>query len=219
ICPKEYAEFLSYLSFASFDISVIMFYSCVVAPTFYGRLQIVTITPLVVVTILAIAYRIAKDNYFGCPEKLETVRRKHMSAALGVVFLVYSSVSSVIFQTFSCEEIGGGWALKADYSIPCNDKRHTMYRVYAGVMAAVYPIGVPALLCGWLVRNRKYLTTSERKTVAHLQSFRGIWGAYKPTRYYYEVVEFGRRLALSMATVFLVHDSVNQIAIVLSIAV
>ncbi|CAM9103682.1 unnamed protein product, partial [Laminaria digitata] len=86
-------------------------------------------------------------------------------------------------------------------------------------MAIVYPIGIPAFFCWWLVRNRNYMKMSDRETIAHLQPFSGVWGTYKPSRYYFEVVEYCRRLTLSMSSVFLVPNSVDHIAVVLSLAV
>ncbi|CAN0493977.1 unnamed protein product, partial [Scytosiphon promiscuus] len=52
-----------------------------------------------------------------------------------------------------------------------------------------------------------------------LKSYRCIWGAYKPSCYYYAVVECARRIVLTGAAVFLLPDTAEQIAIVLFVAV
>ncbi|CAM9091009.1 unnamed protein product, partial [Laminaria digitata] len=219
VFPKEYEKFLSYISFVNFNINVVVSYSCLFSPNFYGRLVLATTTPLLVLAILALAYYVAKRKYHISSQQRLTIRSKHLSAALFVIFFVYSSVSSEILNTFNCEYIDASWFLRADYSLSCVSKRHRFYMVYAGVMAAVYPIGVPALFCWWLVRNRNYLKGSHRQTIAHLEPFSGIWGTYRPSRYYYEVVEYCRRLTLSTSSVFLVPNSVDHIAVVLSLAV
>ena len=52
----------------------------------------------------------------------------------------------------------------------------------------------------------------------HLEPFSGIWSQYRPSRYYYEVVEFGRRIALTATASFVPANSVAQIAVVLLVA-
>lgn len=220
VFPEEYEQFLSYISFVNLDISVIVSYSCAVSPNFYIRLMVATITPIVGLTILAYGYSMAKVRYLTSPQCVITVRRRHLHAALLIVFFVYSSVSSTIFQTFACEENSlGDSSLKADHSILCGTDEHLKFKVYATVMAAIYPIGIPVFFFLWLLRNRKYLKTSDRDTILHLQPFSGVWSTYRPSRYYFEVVEYCRRLTLSMSSVFLLPNSVDHIAIVLSLAV
>ncbi|CAN0526923.1 unnamed protein product, partial [Scytosiphon promiscuus] len=52
-----------------------------------------------------------------------------------------------------------------------------------------------------------------------LKSYRALWAAYKPSRYYYEVVECGRRIVLTGAAVFVLPNTAEQVAIVLFFAV
>lgn len=219
VYPEEYERFLSYLRFVDFDIGTMISYSCLFSPDFYGRLVLATVTPLAVIASLAGAYFTMKYVYNSSNRQLMAVRSKLLSAGLLFIFFVYSSVSYTIFQTFLCDPLDDGEVyLQADYSLRCSTERHKVYTEYAWVMIAVYPIGIPALFLLWLVRNRMYLKMPDRQTVAHLQPFCSFWGTYRPSRYYYEVVECCRRIALTMASVFLVPNSVNQIAVVLSLA-
>lgn len=165
-----------------------------------------------VLAILALAYYAAKDKYHRSSQERLTMRSRHLSAALFDIFYVYSSVSSPIIQTFRCEYIHGSWYLQADNSVSCVGNLNNGYMVYAGVMAIVYPIGIPAVFCRWLVRNRSYLKASDRQSVLHLHPFRGIWGPYRPSRYCYKKVEYCRRLTLSVSSVFIIPYNVNQIA-------
>ncbi|CAM9807566.1 unnamed protein product, partial [Laminaria digitata] len=219
VYPREYDKFLSYLSFANFDIGMMMSYTCIFSPDFDGRLLLATVIPLVVVSILATAHCATKTLHTSLSHQIVAVRRKVLSLALFFMFFIYSSVSYTIFQTFLCDPLDDGEVyLQADYSLKCSTKLHKAYTVYASLMIAVYPIGIPAFFGWWLVRNRTYLNKPDRQTVVNLQPFSGIWGTYKPQRYYYEVVECCRRIALTMASVFLVPNTVNQIAVVLSLA-
>lgn len=219
VFPRQYETFLSFLSFATFDISMIAWYSCIFSPDFYGRLLLATMTPLMVLSVLVGAYCVARKNYKRSRSELLVVRNQHLSAGLFVVFFVYSSVSSTIFQTFRCDALDDSMQyLQADYSLICSSAKHKIYTAYASVMLIVYPLGIPAFFCWWLIRNRKNLKMSDRLTISHLKPFNSIWGTYRPSRYYYEVVECCRRIALSASSVFFIPNSVNQIAIVLSLA-
>lgn len=100
----------------------------------------------------------------------------------------------------------------------CNTERHKAYLLYASTMMCVYPTGIPAFFALWLVRNRWGLKKYGRETMSHLKSYRTLWAAYKPSCYSYEVVEFGRRIALTGAAVFVLPDTAEQVAIVLFLA-
>ena len=218
VYPRQYETFLSYVSIATFDIGVMVSYSCFFSPDFYDRLLLATIAPLVVLLLLAGAYYVARKRCRTSNSRMLVVWNRHLSAALFVVFFVYSSVSSTILQTFRCDLLDDGVLyLQADYTLRCSSAKHKAYTVYASVMLIVYPFGIPALFCWWLVRNRDDLKMVDRQTIAHLKPFNSIWGTYKPSRYYYEVVECCRRITLSASSVYFIPNSVNQIAIVLSL--
>lgn len=218
VFPKEYEEFLSYASFVNIDIGIILSYSCIFSPNFHGRLLLVTITPLVVLLMLLYGYQYVRLRYMYYPQRLLTARNRHLSVVVFVVFFVYSSVSSVIFQTFPCEAIDGDVSLKADHSVSCTSEVHAMYRTYASVMIGIYPIGVPVFFALWLYSNRKSLRMSDRENNVHLQPFSSVWMTYRPSRYYFELVEYCRRLSLSMSSALLIPNSVDHIAVVLSLA-
>lgn len=200
--------FLSYLTLANFDISYIASYSCLFYPSFYGRLLLVTIAPLVVFAVLGVAYYVGKRTNCGSAEHIETIQNRHLSASLFVAFFVYSSVSSSLFQTFICDVACVFYPLKADYNISCTTSQHRSYEIYALLMVIVYPVGIPVCLGLWLVRNRKHLQTADRETMAHLQPFRSIWSTYRPSRYYYEAMEYCRRLTISMSSVYIAPNSI-----------
>ena len=186
---------------------------------FYDHLLVNTIAPLVVLMALCGTYSVAHKRNQGSEKVMREVQHKHLSAGLFVAVLVYFSVSFTIFQTFVCETLDDGVSyLRADYSLTCDTDRYAIYRAYAIVMLCVYPIGLPAILSWWLIRNRVDLKKDNRTTMKHLEPFSGIWSQYRPSRYYYEVVEFGRRIALTATASFVPANSVAQIAVVLLVA-
>lgn len=219
VYPEAYEAFLSSISAVNINIGFILSTFCVVATDFYDRLLLATLGPLVIFL-----------GLFGMPLVVEWWRKRDideprrqcndLSVGLFIVFFVYSSASFTIFQTFACDDLDDGNAyLRADYSLTCWTAKHNAYRTYAIIMVCVYPVGIPALFAWWLARNRQQLTTPSREGIAHLHQFRSLWAAYKPSCYYYEVVECVRRIVLTGAAVFVFPNSADQIAIVLLLAV
>ena len=195
-------------------------YSCIAETNFYHKLLLTTTMPFVLFALLGGTYAFAKKRNGTSEAAVRAVENKHRSVALFVTFFVYSSVSFTVFQTFVCDSLDDGVSyLRADYSLSCSSKKHSGYVVYASVMVLVYPIGIPAVYTWWLARHRHDLTDSGRETVARLQSFAHLWAAYRPSHFYYEVVECARRVALTGVAVFVLPGSAAQIAVVLLVAV
>jgi hypothetical protein len=89
----------------------------------------------------------------------EHAKAKHTSAFLTFTFLIFSTVSTVVFQTFACDDLTGtnqSW-LRTDYSVSCDTDIHDVYEAYAAAMIVVYPIGIPALYAYLLWRHRARL--------------------------------------------------------------
>jgi hypothetical protein len=59
---------------------------------------------------------------------------------------IYPLICNRIFEVFSCEKFDNGERLlRADYSIDCDLEKHKSFQALAGIMIAVYPIGVLVL--------------------------------------------------------------------------
>ncbi|CAM9828720.1 unnamed protein product [Laminaria digitata] len=151
---------------------------------------------------------------------MRAVLHKHQAAALYLAFFVYSPVSYKIFQTFACDELDDGNSyLRADYSLSCSTPRHRWYKDYALVMMGVYPLGIAAVFACLLAWYRHDLVKPDRESILCLKPFSGMWAAYKPSRYYYEVAECGRRVAITIITALVPSNSVTQTSLVLMFAV
>ena len=218
--PDAYEAFLSKLAAINLDIGFILSNLCIMKTDFYDKLLLATVGPLVVISAVSATSYITRRRRRNTSRSGPLVIRKHLATVLFILFFIYSSVSFTIFQTFFCEHLDDGNAyLRADYSVKCWTEKHDTYRAYAIVMVFVYPVGLPALFSGWLSHNRQDLENADRRTMAHLKSFRSLWSAYKPSCYYYEVVECIRRVALTGAAVFVLPNTADQIAVVLLVAV
>ncbi|CAM9499262.1 unnamed protein product, partial [Laminaria digitata] len=220
VYPDKYESFLSAMALVNFDFGSILSSSCLFKTDFYDKLVFATVAPLVMSLACAVTFFIAKMRNRNSTTAVAIVIHKHVSIVLFIVFFVYSSVSFTIFQTFVCDSLDDGKAyLRADYSITCNTDRHKACLIYASVMVFVYPVGIPAFFAFWLVCHRRELQKPGREEASDLKAYRAIWATYKPSRYYYEVVEFGRRIMLTGVAVFVLPDTAEQIAIVLLLAV
>ncbi|CAM9486398.1 unnamed protein product [Discosporangium mesarthrocarpum] len=160
---------------------------------------------------------------------LERVKDKHNKVILVVAFLLYSTVSTVIFQTFTCDNLDDGESyLRADYRITCGTDAHRAHVIYASWMILVYPIGIPVMYAVLLYRKRKLIYSKDvygegpaanpDYTTRRLQDRRithiaPLWEAYRPKRYYYEVVECMRRILLTGCLVFILPNTAGQAAV------
>lgn len=207
------------LNLINLDLDLFFSYSCLVSYNFYDRLVFATVTPLIVLVLLVVSYFIGTKRRGRSESAMRETRHKHQAAVLYVALLVYSPVSYRIFQTFCCQGLDDGETyLKADYSISCLTSRHSGYVAYALAMVCVYPVGVPAVLAWLLFRNRRGLVKSDREAMVQLEPLRGIWSAYKPSRYYYEVLECGRRITWIGIASFVISSSTAQLAMALTFA-
>jgi hypothetical protein len=187
-----YSVFLKWLNVINLDMSWLLSAGCILRVSFYVKLLITTIAPLLVVAILG-AIHIRVRYLCTQASTLEHATAKHMTAFLAFTFLIFSAVSTVVFQTFSCDylEVTEESWLRADYSISCDTGKHTAYKIYAAVMIAVYPIGIPSLYAVLLWRHRHSLnptisTTAEAAGLRAVprslsQSFRQLYSSTTAT--------------------------------------
>lgn len=218
--PDTYETFVKRLHFINLDIGDMFSFSCFIKTDFFDRLVWKTLTPVAVLCALRVTYAIASARNRNATNAVKlTFRRKHLSMAIFALFLVYSSVSRDIFLTFSCEALDSGVSyLRADYGLTCSSRRHDVFRAYAGLMAVVYPFGVPALFGWWLRRHRRDLQSPDRSENPHLEPAKALWESYKGNRWYFIIIEYGRRIALTGLGVFIYPNSAAQVAILLLLA-
>ena len=219
--PSVYDKFLDSVNFFNFDLSWVVSIGCFLEVDFHDWLLWTTITPVVIMGLLGVTYVIAVNKHRASSETLfRETRQKHVTTALLITFLVYSSVSSVVFQMFACDKLDNGKIyLRADYTIECDSDKHRALQIYAGLMIILYPVGIPALYAGLLFSNRRVMRDEKSREEYFARSISNLWKPYKPQRFYYEVVECGRRILLTGAVVFIYPNTASQIAVAFAIAV
>lgn len=221
--PPVYQHFLDGVNVLNFDALWIPSAGCIMDVDFHDRLLVSTTGPLVALALLAATFAVARHRNRGSETALERVRHKHMSMVLLISFLVYSSVSATVFQTFACEHLDGGKNyLRADYRIECDSSKHEAFELFAYVMVAVYPVGIPLFYAYLLYKNRRVLASegdaAKRETSSQVQPISDLWAPYKPGRFYFEVIECMRRIMLTGVVVFIYPNTAAQVAVTLMIA-
>jgi hypothetical protein len=156
--PNIYRKFLAWTDAFYLDLGWLLSLGCLTRVNFYQKLLIITIGPFIAMVVLACTYAIVrhKDRVQAvdtsqrvlAPERtarLEKASTQHCLVFLTMTFLIYSTVSTTVFQTFSCDNIDDDAPtrsyLRADYSIQCGTPQHKLYKIYAAVMIIIYPIG------------------------------------------------------------------------------
>lgn len=213
--PGVYQTFLSTVDIINLDIGFVMSAGCLwLGIDFHDRLIADTIGPLMILGVIGMTYVISLRTNYGSHDRVrEKIRNKHLSAVLWLLFLVYSSVSSTVFRMFACDPLDDGERyLRADYRILCTGAKHRALQVYAAIMIAVYPVGIPLLFGVLLYRHRGVLSQSRGDKAVAL-SIVSLWAPYRPSHFYYEIVECARRIMLTGVVVFIYPNDTAQIAI------
>ncbi|CAM9974698.1 unnamed protein product, partial [Phaeothamnion confervicola] len=240
--PPLYRKFLAVASAVTINLQLMVSLGCLFSLDFYGYLLLVTIPPLLVVALLVASVALARCWVAKCTAEIgprrssaqdllnsppeppsesrwERTVNRHWLVFMVFTFLIYSTVSTTVFQTFACDDlrdIGAAQYLRADYSIECYTQRHKLYMVYATVMALVYPIGIPVVY-GWMLwcqRGRILVDCDGAARLADptIRTTRFLWQPYKREVFWWELAECVRRLCLTGVLVFILPGTIGQSA-------
>jgi hypothetical protein len=154
--PDIYSRFLAWADVFNFNLGWLLSLSCLTNLDFYERLLLTTLSPIAGIGVLGLIYMIVNHNLGDVSERAVTSKTAKLASfrdtlylvLLTMIFLIYSSVSTTVFQTFACEIVDDSDTtktnyLRADYSIQCGTAEYKVYRGYAILMVSVYPIGIP----------------------------------------------------------------------------
>lgn len=184
---------------------------------FHHRLLISTLVPLVSLALFGVTYVIGRMRNQGNESALRKVQDKHIFVVILSTFIIYSPVSSILCQMFSCYELDNGQSLLvADFRISCTDPKHQALQLYAMFMFLPYTVGIPAFYAVLLFQKREILSDgTAREDDSDARSTSTLWRLYKPSCYYFELIECLRRFFLSGLLVFLFWGTAAQAGIVL----
>ncbi|CAH0380210.1 unnamed protein product [Pelagomonas calceolata] len=239
--PKQLTGLLNVFNPLNLDVFSLVQLECLVGRlTFYHRLLLVTLGPILVALALCAAAVVARRR--GRPAGAAAF----IDLVLKLCFFVFASTSTSIFQAFACDDTfdDGRAVLAADYSISCKTDRWRGFAAYAGIMVAVYPVGIVCLFSALLFKHRKAIDPplgphgakllrleetlsverdkrcslaerakhAQRREDASLKSVRFLFVHYLPRYWYFEAIESVRRLLVTAVAVTVQPGSSTQLA-------
>jgi len=124
----------------------------------------VTLAPFVFVALTVGLYCFAQ--WLGGKLEKKTDRREVISkitySVLFFIYVILPSISTSVLTYFSCSRFDDGFrrglrVITSELSIKCTNKRYRKWRVYAGIMIGIWPVGVPLVFATLLWRDRAKL--------------------------------------------------------------
>lgn len=144
--------------------------SCSTAYDYYDVLVVSTLFPICASCVLWLVYLL--HVYVVQPSVEEArvlTKSNYFYVFLFFTYLVFPGVSTVIFRSFSCDNVDPDDAdsvednhyLRSDYSISCSSDRYVFGVTWAAAMLVVYPLGVPLLYLYLLYTARSAISQRE----------------------------------------------------------
>mmetsp|Transcript_25417 Transcript_25417/g.60555 ORF Transcript_25417/g.60555 Transcript_25417/m.60555 type:complete len:1120 (-) Transcript_25417:137-3496(-) len=155
--PSLFLSFVNALGIFNLSIFQVLQADCIHPNSFYDRLLVNTLLPMSIWAVLGLSCGIHTLRQ-KAEDRGETVSG-YIGAALLVAYLSLPVTSNTIFDTFKCEAFDAGSGnrrnfLASDLRLDCDTDTHRNFQIYAGVMALVYPIGIPIWMAASLYRHR-----------------------------------------------------------------
>lgn len=221
--PTPYGEFVAILGVSNMNIGGILEGFWMFDLGYYENTLFGTLEPVAIFSVLVGVYMIAGRKNHHSQVAMRTVKRRHLYVVHFIASAVYLPVSSILLQGFSCQMLDDGISyLVADTSLRCTTSKHRAFMVYISVMLLVYTVGIPVLSLWCLSQNRDIVQkgSSCPEDFDKLNIFESLWEPYKPQVYYFELVEYARRLTLTGLLIFLFPETSTNlfvIAVLLSV--
>jgi hypothetical protein len=132
-----------------------------------------------------------------------------------VMFLIHPNITKQFFLVLSCKSVGGtedpgAKFLLGDIMEPCYSSHHVLFIAAIGIpMFVLWVFGIPFFAWVILYRNRHLIQAPtgvssvvrmQKKIFESQMAF--MYRGYKPSRYYWFLVEMGRKIALVSIAVF-----------------
>ena len=142
----------------------------------------------------------------GQSEKLQT---RFISTYIILLFLTHPSVTQIMIDAFNCQDYDGDSRMKKDLTIICGKGLHYYMSFFvAGPLIVIWGLGIPASVFVLLRREKDRLDT-----LAVKEKFGFLFGGYKKTSYFWEIVIMYRKIIMIFISVFL-----NTIGLVVQVS-
>jgi len=233
--PETLTQVTESFSIFNMDFWGLLSSGCFFKSSFMNQLLFATLFPFAINLCLLLAYFWIVRQRRKCGD-LSTKHFHRNSCLQGVLlnlFMFYVITSTTILQTFDCVTIQKNEStgetislLMADLSVDCNSQYYHRTKIYAIIMTAIYPIGIPVIYAIALFVKRKKLNPKPgncmesleiRKKDEDIAKYSFLWSSYKPRAYYFEVWMTIYKLLLSGLMIYFEPGTITQKAITLLI--
>ncbi|EQC33792.1 hypothetical protein, variant [Saprolegnia diclina VS20] len=135
----------------------------------------------------------------------QEIHDKTVVSVIVLMFLVHPGVTKVIFELFTCTQLGvdsdgdARFFMDPDLDVACYDSSHYRWMLFVGVPSLiVYTLGIPAYALYTLHKHRD--TLEDPRTKLQLGF---LFDGYKTQYYYWEIWVMMRKVLVSAVSVFL----------------
>jgi hypothetical protein len=159
--------------------------------------------------------------------KMSRLLRRYVFLSLLFLYMIFPSVSAVIFSVFACTDAdpddvsdGDDNYLDSDYSISCSSSRYETAKLYAIFMVFLYPIGIPSMFFGVLYHYRKGIVNRTMFDKVHQPCYviEFLWFPFTPSFWYFECIDIVYRVSLTGFLVLIQQGSAEQIVVGLALS-
>jgi hypothetical protein len=198
--PSLYLDFLAAFSFVNLNIFELFQVLCVFGSINFDTRMYVLGTVLLVMEMAVTLVRSKTGKALSRVQNILNI----------LIFLLYPSVSSMLFQVHNCRRIYGVSYLHADYSIECDSSGHRSAAAYSILLIVLVAIGIPALYLRLLSPHRHDIMKGSTESSRHLGF---MYNDYKPRLWFWEVVVITLKLVMTGFAVWFAPGSLMQIII------
>ena len=146
--PGGFARLVAMASAVNLDVFKVLSLGCVQVG-FFSKFMASMAMPIVLGALIVAYY---KSKGRGLNEM--------QNGLVLLSFLIYPSVSSKVFQVFSCQDISPTESYhRLDYSMDCNGTEYAFFYKFGLLCLCVYPLGIPLTFALMMYKNRQALFT------------------------------------------------------------
>ena len=223
--PNPAKGFINSLGFASLQPFAYIPAACIFpGSSFYDSLMIYTLGPIVLVFLFGIGFvfvavvQMARKNSTG----LKKAWMHFVNYSLLGLYLLLPSVSTKIFSTFICREIGeDDLFLEEELTLSCKQtaEGRRFFEFYAFAFIGVYPVGVPTL-CFFVLYSFRHKISPRvagkvdgvynirkaleiRKKNEDLEPIKFLFEFYTPPAWWFGIFQLAMRLLETSTLVFI----------------
>ena len=212
--PSKFMSLVNGIAtFLNFNVISIPFVGCLTEESYLSTFFLATLGPFFAIGLIYVVQRVWIKA--GRPEEMFS-RDDVQRYAFYILFLVYPRTSQVVLSMFRCYETADGASyLQVDFTVECSDTYSATIIPLAVIFTIVYPLGVPGLILYNLIQMKDHLFDPETglSTGVAAKKLGAMYSMYRPSHYYWEVVESYRKLFICAILQFVDPESVSQIIV------